>query len=555
MKKTALLILALASLQAHAQTEFKTRTISIFKDGSSFVQKQGKVNTANGVYKLIGKEVPQAQFGTFWVHTPGNTIGSVISYLDTIKTTTKRNPYNVYELLESCKGIDVILKLGSENIEGKVIDVYKQEVNSPTVDPANPYIYKNVVTYTGNLIHIQQKDGGHRYINGASISDIIAAEALKPNLTNNEATPTPCLDISFSNGATQQDLEVMYLQKGLSWMPFYNLELSQNGKARLELRSEVINEAEDIKDCDVNFVVGAPNFKYATSLTGLVYFINAQYQQMYGYQQQQQQQYYQQSQVFSNANYQAMGAVAYAADSYNGNDASQSFANNLMGDNVQDLYFYNLKNVTLKKGQRAHYEVFKTEVEFEHIYECDLTANQNQQYYYNYYTFDPNLVNRVFHSVKIKNESNNPFTTGPILVTEKRGDKLMPVCQDIMLYTPMKGSSRVRITNTSDIQVTHSEKELKRTENFKQWNGYYWDVLTVQATIKVKNYKKDKCTMSLHRNIYGEMKTCDADWKFNNANNPQYDYLNLLNNVEWTFDVKAGEEKEITYTFDYYWRR
>lgn len=118
LKITALVLLA--STQLFAQQAFKAQSISIFKDGNSFVQKKGTVKTENGIFKLKGKDIPLALYGTFWVHTPTQKIGSVLSYMDTIHAQVPRNVQTMFDILENCKGKNVKLKIGTELIEGNV---------------------------------------------------------------------------------------------------------------------------------------------------------------------------------------------------------------------------------------------------------------------------------------------------------------------------------------------------------------------------------------------------------------------------------------------------
>ena len=51
-----------------------------------------------------------------------------------------------------------------------------------------------------------------------------------------------------------------YLREGIAWIPEYSLRILDDDTAELTLRGTLLNEAEDLIHCDVNFVVGVPHF-------------------------------------------------------------------------------------------------------------------------------------------------------------------------------------------------------------------------------------------------------------------------------------------------------
>ncbi len=534
-------IMAAAFLLCHcaamAQTPFKTQTIAIFKDGTSFVQKSGAVDTKNGTYAFLGNAIPQALSGTFWVTSPSSKIAQVISYLDTVKKNTTEIPQNILQILEAMKGKSVIIKLSYEATlyEGKIIDIGFEKLLPPEGT--------ELVAGAGNepsLIHFLTKNGRHKYIMAKDIVSIDSEEDVRPLYNKQEKALIPTLNIAFENSKPTQELKLMYLQKGLTWQPFYSLELQENGNANLVLRSEVSNNAEAIVNTDINFVVGVPNFKYAKSLAGLVNFVNQQNTEN----------------NFENNISQVntfMNASAVRADSedekgsYNAGD----FGNDIEGESVQDLYFYNLKNIDLKKGAKAHYELFSASVAYEHIFECELARNAERYEYAADYITEPNLKNLVFHGIKIKNNCANPFTAAPVLLTEKKDGKIFPIAQDLMPYTPMQASGIIRLTSTSDIQVSQKEKQKATAENVKRWNGRSWNKTEVASKITIKNYKKTACKIIVKRFITGDMLQSSIPWDSVQLS-PAAASANFLNKVEWVITINPGQEKTIDYSYNYY---
>src|SRR5262249_25245633 len=61
-------------------------------------------------------------------------------------------------------------------------------------------------------------------------------------------------------GAGKTDIGMAYLRDGITWIPEYSLRILDDNTAELTLRGTLVNEAEDLVHCDVNFVVGVPHF-------------------------------------------------------------------------------------------------------------------------------------------------------------------------------------------------------------------------------------------------------------------------------------------------------
>ena len=537
MKKIILISFLIFTIWAKGQSTFKTESISIFKDGSSFVQKNGTVATNNGTFSFKGDNIPKALFGTFWVSSTKSIINEVLSYMDTIRKSTTAPSQNILEILDAMKGKSVAIKIQFQQqiFEGKIVDIGYQENSSVYSESSNLFITK-----TPSFIHFLTKENRHKYLMAKDIESIETNDDVRPTFTKTAEKLTPTLDIIFDNNKPTQDLKLMYLQKGITWSPFYNLELQDNGKAVLKLNSEISNNAEPINYCDINFVVGVPNFKYATSLTELVNFENLITSENRN------------DNNVSQANTYSLNYSNLTTSNFTvATVGNSNFENNLEAENVQDLYFYNLKNVSLRQGGRAHYELFNSEVNYEHIYEVELTANKEDYQYGTDFITDSKNQNLVYHGIKIKNNTNNPFTAAPVLLTEKKGDRLLPIAQDLLSYTPMQASSVIRLTSTSDIQATQAEKQKSSTSKFKKWNSKIWDLVNVESKVTVKNYKKTACKIIIKRYIMGDLIKSSIDWDKAQLNAVSGS-LNFLNKVEWTITLNPGEEKVITYSYNYY---
>jgi hypothetical protein len=94
-------------------------------------------------------------------------------------------------------------------------------------------------------------------------------------------------------------------------------------------------------------------------------------------------------------------------------------------------------------------------VSFKDVYECTL---ENIVDYNNLYrnTNQNQKSNTVFHSLKIKNNSKNPFTEAPAFISKKNNDSTIPLSQDLLKFTPIGGSSFVTISESPEIEITNN---------------------------------------------------------------------------------------------------
>jgi hypothetical protein len=516
MKKLIYFLLTMASTKTMAQLQ--TQSVSIFKDGNAFYVKSGNIKPQEGLFRLEGDAIPKARNGTLWFASPEQNIVSIVAHTDTAKTKTDVKVRNITELLHANKGKKVLIEttnLKDNRFEGTIEEV------------------------EGDAVHFKTLEG--RFMTFAS-GIIQRAEFFeKPSMVNkvtDNQTLINRLDVKFDSKKTEQPLELMYLQRGISWAPFYYLDLLSEKKARLTLRSEVVNDAEDLTNTTVNFVVGVPNFKFAGSLAGLVDFRQRVAQNddvHYG------------AQVYQNAI--PMMASAKMMDA---GYASESFNNDIEGESVEDLYFYPLKNFSLKKGSRAHFQVFSEDVDYEHVYACDL-VNQND--FSNNYQGQMNgqNPNKVFHSIKLFNKTKNPFTSAPVTIIQKTKGIAQPLAQDQLYFTPKQGESNVKITESPDVQVLQVENIKERDENGKSLFGVHYFKVTVEAKVTIKNFKTTPIQFELRRQLAGNFLKSDADWKMlqqrANAYSPNQD-----NQISWNVPLKAGEERTITYSYEVFGR-
>ncbi len=508
----------------------KTKSVSVFKNGTSFFIKDGKVKTEDGAY-VMTEHIPRALFGTLWFHSPDEQLKHVSSYMDQVEDKTEVVANSWVDLLQANIGKKIKLHIGKDEVyDGKVEEVVMKNAKGEE----KRFINNTIIVFKTGTQWLSITPGEIRRVEFME----------KPNqvLERETTSKKNVVRVDFLSKKLEQPLELMYLQQGLNWVPTYQLELLSDTEANLTLRAEVSNNAEDIENTDVNFVVGIPNFQHANRLSALVDFLGQIYpggnQAMFN--------------NFSNAN--RAQTLSYDID-----DASFSgtpMSNNVDGTSNEDLYFYRVKNLTLKNGGRGRYHIFNEKIKIAHIYECNLQANgTHRNYYQTNFLFTPDNQNPVFHSVKVNNSLAYPWTTGSCMVINRADGTAKPLSQDKLHYTPIKGHGYVKITETPDIKVKQAEKEIDRelgTKKIKNGNSTtFYDRVTVEGQIKVKSYKTKKVDLNIKRAITGELLQSDVKWlKAKRVN--RSGSFNDITDVCWETSIEGGKELVITYTYKVY---
>jgi len=337
-----------------------------------------------------------------------------------------------------------------------------------------------------------------------------------------------------------------YLENGLGWTPSYLVSLEDEKTARITMQAVLVDDAEDVKSADVFFVVGVPNFAYAhipspmaLQQTLLDFMQAANRRDTSGTL----------GRLDSNA---LMGQMRVNAIS-DLEAPSPSFATaveELAGAPEEDLFLYTRSGVTLARGERATYNVFSGNVNYEHIYQWEVQDQPrvdgfgNVQNYQNSATPDRVERNNIWHALRVKNTTRFPWTSAPAIVIS--GTK--PVSQDTLPYTPKGAASNLKLTVATDIRASHEEREVDRQQNVERRRGYSYDQVTVAGTLTIKNYKAKDVQLSIAKTLRGSVESQTDSGKAEKLGEA-IAVDNPMSRLTWEITLKAGEERRITYRY------
>jgi len=521
----------------------KLVSVSLFKNGLGFVTRAGEL--PKGASTLLIEALPAPAHGTFWVYSENNeaTVKDVVAFES--QTVERVEATSVAEMIEANVGQTVDVRLSEkETVRAKISSVAANRVaDLPAPDPSGyPYAPYGQAVELASLI-VLQSSGKTIALNRNDVQQLSSTEGpLKTAIERKKRTVGLRLNAASPAGGGR--VVVQYLAKGITWAPSCAIEISDAKKARVTTKAEIIDEIEDLDDVSVSLVTGFPNLKFADvtdpmAMRGnLATFLNnlsnpAQY-----------------------ADYRGRGDVVMQQAVMDNNRVGReelfpTYATGPQeGQTREELFFYDQRNVTLKKGERGYYPMFTAEVPYEHLYEWKIgDALDEQEQYRNRDEGASEKVEDVWHSIRLTNTSNVPWTTAPALTMQ--GDKVLG--QDLIHYTSVGGKTTVRITKAVDISAEQAEYEVARTRNAANFYGYSYDLVEVRGKLKATNFKDKNITLTITKELSGEVvKTLPAAKVEQTARGLKK--VNPKSALTWELPIKPRDTIEIDYSYKVYVR-
>ena len=526
----------------------KTVAVAAFKNGLAFVVRQGMVRLESGVGRIT--PIPNATLGTLWLAPgeSGSSLDEVLAYHYNVGA--ERNLGSLAEVLQANVGkiVTVTYSMNMKDYTGEIVGLREPDASgaAPVVAPgpdgvaavaAVPPVAKPqylLLRIDGKLVALPLSS----IANAVLPEDTIFREKFEQQRA--------ALRFKIKGGGEKTNLTVGYLEHGLGWTPSYLISLTDDKNAQITMQAVVMDDAEDLKDADVFFVVGVPNFAYANTLSPM-----SLQQNLMAFMQDAERRDMGRLRSYSNAiGGQMLAFDEVTTDSRSEPSFSQTVAE-LSGAPEEDLFLYTRSGVTLAREERATYNVFSSSVGYEHIYEWEVQDQPRVDGFGNVIqpntnpsTPDAAALNSIWHSIRLKNTSKFPWTSAPTLVIS--GTK--PVSQDTLPYTPKEASSNLKITIATDIRSSHEEREVARQQNIQRRRGYEYDLVTVEGTLKVKNYKSKDVRLDIRKTLRGAVES-QSDGGENVKLGEAIQTDNPMSRLTWEITLKAGEERAISYQY------
>jgi len=512
-------LLAMAAVRAAADpADARITAASMFKNGYAVVTREIDV-PASGEQLLVN--MPQASLGTLWITgIDGTKVESVVT--TNLDRTEEAPIASLDGILRANVGKTLRFELArytpngeSKTITGKLLSADGDALVIESAEGALA-IFKNQITSVAN-------PGGQLVYKVSSTS---VSRALRFKTT----------------GAGK--ISIVSLERGLTWAPGYAIDVTDKKTLSLIAKATVVNDLDPLGKIDARLITGFPNVPFATYLDPLIsgQSVNDFLGMLVG--------------IGAGApvvNGQFRGADMMTQNAYGGFGGGggaplPQAPPPQPGEQREDLFFYKLPGVDLKKGERGYYVLFKTTSPYEDIYCWDLddtTVNNIE------YQPLPEGPGDVWHALQFRNTSGQPLTTAAATVF----DNGEVIGQDMLKYVPAGDQAELKINKSLDIRAEASEAEIARERAaIKNRDGYpMYDLVTVKGTLAVTNMKGKDVKLRIRKDLTGEVVSVDGKPEQTNTAKG-LTKVNPGARLVWTQPLSKGQKLELHYTYKLYVR-
>ncbi|MBS1617061.1 MAG: hypothetical protein JST76_00975 [Bacteroidetes bacterium] len=499
-------LFAIACTSAIAQS-LPVKKISIFKNGTAMIVHEGSTPITGGKATL---PVPsRAIYGSYFLGIgKDNTVKNIAIKNDTLKKQEKATA--IWQLIAGNVGKKVALNFSPAGkidhlVSGKILSYNQQS----------------------GLIRILGDNGKTQVLNATDVYMAEFAEEEKQTYLADSIQRS--LVITPSNASGNMNLQEIYLQTGMNWMPSYFMILKDEKSARLEMKATIENFADPLSDAETELVVGAPQMTNSDKLDPMTY----DYQTTNGISAVT----YGGSGTYSNA-MQAKSLAVAAPYTY---EWSQDFAT--AGEKNDDLYIYKIGKVSLGKNSKGIYPIFAGSIEYKDKYEGVIEDRSN--YAESRAANNDETPIDVFHSLEIKNTASVPLTTAPVTIINEK-DQF--VAQNEITYTPAGSTSTVRLSKAIDIIMKNPEEETNRTDNAKKVGKQTYSSVKIKGTVTLENFQNKEVTVAVTKNTNGEVSTASDGGKI--TRQKTYSNINPLTQIKWDVKLAANQKKTVSYEYE-----
>ncbi|RMH24810.1 MAG: hypothetical protein D6692_12200 [Planctomycetota bacterium] len=488
------------------------REITAFKDGHALVLRSGQVPT-NDRGDVVLSELPSPIMGAFWADegVDGARLASVVA--ERTEISRPRPVGSTTDLLRANIGRSITFDTPRrEGLRGTIRAVverpaaevpppqmlwngynwYQQPYNGPVPAAA----WTAVIETTDGVLTLPAGEiSGLRFDGGTPATEI----------TESGEDERLVLDLDWDGTpAATADVSLMYIERGLRWIPSYRVTILDDDTVRIELQATLVNELADLEDATVHMAVGAPSFAFEhtpdpmglnDSLGQLgMFFQRADDARTGG--------------MLSNAIMSQSARMGEYRGQPGAGGGEAPASPELSGsERAEDLFVFSMKSVTLKKGARMVLPLAAYEAPYETIYKLDLPASPPAAALRNFNNDQQRELARLLarptarHVLRICNENEGglPITTAPAIVV-KDGRTL---AQGLIPYASAGAEVELEVGRAVDIAVKTDETETAREPNAMKWDNNTYGRADIALKATLTNRKSHAVTVEVTKLAFG----------------------------------------------------
>jgi len=546
------------------------KEITVFKDGHAFVLHEGKMPAGPDGNVTIDY-LPRPIIGTFWAYSSdvNAKFTGVVSYKRVVPV--KRTALTIPELIEGNIGARVrIIEAGLAPYETTILGIPTRSTEE--LSSAEPPGSPEKLPQRGDIV-LLKFEGGVKAVPVSRIQEVTFLDEPKLQLASEQFRDMMTLKLDWGRRKPEPDVDVgmVYVQRGIRWIPNYRIDIDGKGNAIVKLQATIINEMADVEDVKAHLVIGVPKFAFENtpdpiSLQQTAAELSRHFRPDS-----------QAAYAFSNMIMTQAAMPVRSVDVPDNGDTLDLGPDVAGSGKNEDLYIFTLEHVTLKKGQRMVLPVAEYELKYQDVFVLDLpfgpppevlhNLNSEQQTRLAQLYYSP----KVMHKIRLANNAECPLTTAPALIL--RQGRI--IAQGMMTYTAAGASSDLELTAAVDIAVKKMDKETERIPDAAKWDNNTYARSNLTGTITLTNRRSDTVRLEIRRFVLGNIDSAghegsiehlgrhEGGWMDPNSlpfwwgwyNWPYWWYhFNAVGRVSWECELKPGKTIELEYKWHYFWR-
>jgi len=578
-KKTQTLILAivvvgLLAFGAFAEVPFANmpvKEVTVFKDGHAFVLHEGQM-PANEQGDVVLDYLPRPIIGTFWAYSTDARaeLSAVVSGRHIV--SVKKTALTIPELIEGNVGKKVLIKEQhlSQAYAATILRIPSR--TSEELRLTSPAGSPDELPKRGDIVMLKL-EGGVKAVPISRIQEVTFLDEPGSDLAGEEFRNTMTLKLDWSNGKPKKaaDVGMVYVQRGIRWIPNYHVEIDGQGNALIKLQATLINELADVEDVKAHLVIGVPTFAFKETVDPIS--LEETVAQLSRHFREDNQTAY----AFSNAimsqtsvPVRRMGLARSGGTMDLGPEITGSLKN-------EDLYVFTVEHVTLKKGQRMVLPITEYKLKYRDIFVLNLPFGPPAEVRHRLNSEQQAQLARLFHApkvihkIRLSNDSEYPITTAPALIF--REGRI--IAQGMTTYTAIGAEGDLEITMAVDITVKKSDSETERIPNAEKWNDHMFSRSNLAGKISLTNHRDQTVHLEVTRSVLGHLDSANCggvveqlgwneggwmvtdgfpSWWYWHSWPYWWFHMNAIGQVTWKLDLEPAKSIDLEYTWHYFWR-
>jgi len=574
-----MLVSAACAAGPEGPASMPVKEVTVFKDGHAFVLHEGTAATdADG--RVVLDYLPAPVLGTFWPYSADPKVKLTAVTAGRRRAAVKRTALSIPELLEGNVGARLRIRETSPK-EGKEGDVYEATLLAIPSRSAEELARtgwpgaEERLPEKGTVLLLKTADGV-KVLPINRIDSVTFLGEPAPAVVAEEFRNSLTLRLDWGRGKPEKTAQVgmVYLQRGLRWIPNYRVEIDGKGKSHLKLQATLINELADLADVKANLVIGVPTFAFQETLDPMS--LQQAAAQLSNYFRRDARTAYAFSNAIMSQSARMTEQRAPAEEPPPGGRVMDLGPEVAGGRKNEDLYVFTVEHITLRKGERMVVPVAEYDLAYKDVYRLDLPFSPPPEVRQRMETQQQAEMARlmaapkVMHNLRLANKSAYPLTTAPALILRDG----RPVAQGLMKYAAVGAAADLEVTAAVDIAVEKKDNETGRTPNAATWHGSHFDRIDLAGKVHLTNYKDRPVEVEVVRHVLGLLDSAGQDgrieqitwaeggcvdaealplWWYWHSWAPWWYQFNGIGRTTWKFTLEPGKSIDLEYKWHYFW--